>query len=380
MSRSWQPSNQPIRYDRKRVAQLEPIEAAIGRLRLSIVRVRKLRAILNAIEVQIEDGGDSPEVNRLLLDALRAAVRHQVGEREGKDVLRAIVTFENAEARRWEQVKAGTLPPIELTDEERLDDLMQQGYKRLRTSETTSACDHWLEAWELIKQLATPEMRTPEDFDAAYPGMMQSVFNWSGDLEMHLHNAGIDDPSYHEERVRYVREFLAQFPDANTNMTINFLRAEGEALWLLGRREESEAVFTRLIERFPDEGWGYIGWADNYWLFDSSAKEYEQAEQILRKALERPNLNDRRGLLERLEKLYAEWGKPQEQAEIAAELKQSKAEELEPPRQTLPLPRSLLQAMLSSTAPKKPGRNDPCWCGSGRKYKQCHWKADQKKG
>ncbi|NJO07664.1 MAG: SEC-C domain-containing protein [Chloroflexaceae bacterium] len=22
--------------------------------------------------------------------------------------------------------------------------------------------------------------------------------------------------------------------------------------------------------------------------------------------------------------------------------------------------------------PKKPGRNDPCWCGSGRKYKDCH--------
>ncbi|MBO0894517.1 MAG: SEC-C domain-containing protein [Acidimicrobiales bacterium] len=21
---------------------------------------------------------------------------------------------------------------------------------------------------------------------------------------------------------------------------------------------------------------------------------------------------------------------------------------------------------------EKPGRNQPCWCGSGRKYKQCH--------
>lgn len=23
------------------------------------------------------------------------------------------------------------------------------------------------------------------------------------------------------------------------------------------------------------------------------------------------------------------------------------------------------------------GRNDPCWCGSGRKYKHCHWREDQ---
>jgi preprotein translocase subunit SecA len=22
---------------------------------------------------------------------------------------------------------------------------------------------------------------------------------------------------------------------------------------------------------------------------------------------------------------------------------------------------------------KKPGRNEPCWCGNGKKYKKCHW-------
>ena len=25
------------------------------------------------------------------------------------------------------------------------------------------------------------------------------------------------------------------------------------------------------------------------------------------------------------------------------------------------------------------GRNEPCWCGSGRKYKTCHMIADQRK-
>jgi len=28
---------------------------------------------------------------------------------------------------------------------------------------------------------------------------------------------------------------------------------------------------------------------------------------------------------------------------------------------------------------KKPGRNDPCWCGSGKKYKKCHMKEDMRK-
>ena len=27
---------------------------------------------------------------------------------------------------------------------------------------------------------------------------------------------------------------------------------------------------------------------------------------------------------------------------------------------------------------EKIGRNDPCWCGSGRKYKKCHYDFDQK--
>ena len=29
-------------------------------------------------------------------------------------------------------------------------------------------------------------------------------------------------------------------------------------------------------------------------------------------------------------------------------------------------------------ASSKPGRNDPCWCGSGKKYKDCHWRADRR--
>ena len=28
-------------------------------------------------------------------------------------------------------------------------------------------------------------------------------------------------------------------------------------------------------------------------------------------------------------------------------------------------------------APVKPGRNDPCWCGSGKKYKKCHLATDE---
>jgi hypothetical protein len=34
--------------------------------------------------------------------------------------------------------------------------------------------------------------------------------------------------------------------------------------------------------------------------------------------------------------------------------------------------RNARRARLGSALPYRPGRNDPCWCGSGAKYKKCH--------
>jgi len=43
----------------------------------------------------------------------------------------------------------------------------------------------------------------------------------------------------------------------------------------------------------------------------------------------------------------------------------------------LPLPdRSEYLQFLAPPA-RKPGRNDPCWCGSGKKYKHCHMRSDR---
>ena len=161
----------------------------------------------------------------------------------------------------------------------------------------------------MIKQMATPQMRTVIAFDDAYPGLTQFVSNWCSDLDIALHNAGLNDPIYCEHRLRYAREFLAQFPDEDANRHVNFMRAQGEALWNLGRQAEAEKVYEELVEQFPDEAWGYIGWSDRYWLWGvPEPKEYGKAEAILKRALERPNLRDRSDVLERLESLHEEWG------------------------------------------------------------------------
>ncbi|RIL10385.1 hypothetical protein DCC79_08140, partial [bacterium] len=33
-------------------------------------------------------------------------------------------------------------------------------------------------------------------------------------------------------------------------------------------------------------------------------------------------------------------------------------------------------AVAEAPAAGRIGRNDPCWCGSGKKYKQCHMRSD----
>ena len=87
-------------YDEKRVAQLDPIRAAIHGAGLPLVKIRKLNTILNALEVQLEEGGDSPEVNDLLLMALRQAVDFHLGPDRGRSILTAIGRFAVTEKKR----------------------------------------------------------------------------------------------------------------------------------------------------------------------------------------------------------------------------------------------------------------------------------------
>jgi hypothetical protein len=48
--------------------------------------------------------------------------------------------------------KTANPPPAEL---QQLSALMRDGYKLLHSRNTAEACDHWLQAWELVKKLAT---------------------------------------------------------------------------------------------------------------------------------------------------------------------------------------------------------------------------------
>ena len=299
-----QPNNKPGAYDAERVAVLQLVWKALEQLQLPPIRLRKLNTICNALEMQIEDGGDSPEVNDRLLEALQLAVIHQVGQQQAQPVLQAIDNFAQAENMRRQQVQAGTGPSSKMGLDEKLNELMQSGYELLSLHQTAAGCDYWLRAWELVKKLATPDMRRVEAFDDNYSELLQSVSNWSQDLEMELHNAGVDDPVYAERRIRYVQEYLAQFPEDEADRQISFRRAEGEALWRLGRIKDAETVYQQLVETYPDHAWGYIGWSDQYYMWSNTPHDYKRAEKILRQALARPTLDDPDSVQNRLTELF----------------------------------------------------------------------------
>ena len=209
-----------------------------------------------------------------------------------------------------EQIQHGEPPEIQLSPAEQFIEHMESGYEAVDESNVHAACQEWIQAWESVNTLFHSKMRTRSAVSEAYPDLDVDLDNWCYDFLFELHNAGRDMRTFHEYRLKYIQEFLDQFPDEDDDIRLNFGRGRGEALWELGKRVEAENAYTDLVQSLPDEAWAYIGWADQYWLGHDTEKQFERAEAIMRRALDRPQLNDREDVFDRLIELYTEWGKP----------------------------------------------------------------------
>lgn len=267
--------------------------------------------------------------------------------------------------------------------------LVDRGHQFLEERKSIEASNSWLRAWELVKEVKSPEMRLTVEFSHVYYHyLILPIEEWTSDLHFELHNAGLDDPHYHEQRLDYIDDYFKEFPDELKVNAVSFLRGKGEAYWQLGRREEAEAEFAAIIKNYPDDAWGYIGWSDQYDFGKNSPKDYPKAEAILRQGLERPDLPDRWYILQRLHLVYEKWGQDEEAARVAIEMENFRDEDPlrafkrspkpAPHFERLPMPDEFDFPMVEEVRQRPQlGRNQPCWCGSGKKYKKCHWLADQ---
>ena len=174
---------------------------------------------------------------------------------------------------------------------EMIDDSMQDGYKLIENGNCIEGVKEWVAAWDMIRAIIPPHIKSVWDADQFLPEpLTQSIYNWSQNFEMQLHNAGIDDESYFMKRIEYCREFCNIFPDTDESILHNMYRGEAEAYLELGDVETAEKRFKELVEEFPDNIWGYVGWGDIYCFGRYDEKippDYDRAEEIYRMGLAR---------------------------------------------------------------------------------------------
>lgn len=250
----------------------------------------------------------------------------------------------------------------EIPNFEMVDDKIYLGYMLLKERKCAEACDLWWDAWNNIIYLMNQhKISGMNEFDNKFRGT-QSVSNWSSDFEMELSNAGIDEQIYFERRIEFCSEYVKRSEEKHDINIEAMKRSIAESYINLGKLKEGDDLFESYLREDPKWGWGWIGWSDSYWIFHGNKyNDYPKAEAILKKALTVEALRDKADVMERLMNFYEDTGREGEATEIERELNLNRLEKN----------KHLLESKMQSILSTKIGRNDPCPCGSGKKYKKC---------
>lgn len=176
----------------------------------------------------------------------------------------------------WERLSA---EPV--LSREQMSDLIDRGFEYLDDNDSIAACDLWFKVWEAVKYRHNSEFKNLEFLDKQYDRSF-FVSNFCQDLEQELHNAGFDDKVYFEKRICYCREFLACFPDEKELIIHNMRRAIAESYLSLNNGEQAELEYKKLVQEYPENPWGYIGWGDMYCFAEQ--KDNLKAKALYEKA------------------------------------------------------------------------------------------------
>lgn len=185
---------------------------------------------------------------------------------------------------------------------EQIDDLMEDGYSDLENQNEMETCNKWLQVWDYLKENFTTDMKSVDDAEKTFEGM-QTITDWCQDFEQELGNAAIEDKQLHQVRIKYCDEFCHYFPNSDELIMVNMQRAKADSLFEIGEAEKGEQVYQKLIENYPNNIWGYIGWGDIYafGVQDVSINK-DRAKQIYEMALNK-KMKDEEVVSERLDAL-----------------------------------------------------------------------------
>lgn len=192
---------------------------------------------------------------------------------------------------------------------------------------------------------------------------------------------------------------------------MNTLRDLAEMHIAAGELDTGLSMLTALLQNDPADIWTYNTMAisfDNYGLTDLGTAATQRGLALIDAKGDEEKLRDQlEGCLEQMRTAETHGREADVTPAVLADLRAALTldfdagqprpiadlcHDLVPDLGTLPVKRPLTLADLPLPAPpaqlrrrlgghqqppqppaKKPGRNDPCWCGSGKKYKHCHW-------
>ncbi|MGM8365293.1 SEC-C metal-binding domain-containing protein [Virgibacillus sp. W0181] len=256
-----------------------------------------------------------------------------------------------------------------------LDNLMQEGYTESMKNNSIAASEIWIKLWGRIKEIMkTYEIPNIETMDEVFHGQ-QSIYNWSTDFETELYNASIDDRTYSHVQIDFCREYIAMSKEKDEHNNLGRRRAIAESYFKLGDVEKGERLFKKYVHQYPEDAWGWINWSDQYGLPSSrkNFQDYEKAMSILETGLNISGLIDKEDVLERLTDLYTNMGMDQKAADAEREIEVIKNEKQKKNLENIQALNEMIEQSSKSMPVKrqKTGRNDPCPCGSGKKYKKC---------
>lgn len=184
------------------------------------------------------------------------------------------------------------------------------------------------------------------------------IGNWANDTVEVVHNAHL-----YEKEIRVNEQILQiRWHNGNDLFHENAKRDIADAYAYMGRMEKCLALYDQYLKEDPLWGWAWIGYCRQLQHVDEEKFE-AVLENLYQKVKKGMDFRDKEDLYRELGDEYNTLGN-QERADYFYAL-----EDAEHGMRWNPHKEIMSKLLVSK--PKKIYPNDPCPCGSGKKYKKC---------
>jgi uncharacterized protein YecA (UPF0149 family) len=277
-------------------------------------------------------------------------------------------------------------------DDVRLGKLFDECADLVSGNKPVEMCLKYFETWQFACRIMDcygfESIEELLQFEEGY-----SVEDWAIEFVVGLEDACEIDKKYGSILIDFCREYIKRSNQVDQSFIFELKSSIAEAYFRIGGQISGDIEFDKVMKEFPQMSEGWLCWAGQYSSAEVTDANTAKAISILERARKIEHLDDREEVLIALLELHERddpWGE--------------KAEELSQEIETI-------QEGISSVdkdpdvhqehdddctcgdphhhhdnndhqhgpdcihspadAPVIPGRNDPCPCGSGKKYKKC---------